>query len=174
MAILQPIAPKKHTAGLVVVVLVFALAKRKSAEAAAKSCAEGIRLFKLAGRPSQRDFVKVYGPNGPKMTWEQRVQSRRPGREVSGRAGRETRAVRVRLKVLAVLVFLQAVDLRYKMSWQVFTIVSPGREMCDFCSASSTARLYACWNFIMPRTKHAAFRYESIGAWSAFDRCAIP
>ena len=40
--------------------------------AAGKSRAEGIRLFTLAGRPSQQDFVKVYGPSGPKMTWAQR------------------------------------------------------------------------------------------------------
>jgi hypothetical protein len=34
---------------------------------------EGIRLFKVAGRPSKDDFVAVYGPNGPRMTWEQRA-----------------------------------------------------------------------------------------------------
>jgi len=40
-----------------------------------KSRAEGIRLFTLAGRPSKEDFVKVYGPAGPKMTWEQRAKA---------------------------------------------------------------------------------------------------
>jgi hypothetical protein len=50
-------------------------APRKSTNAAGKSRAEGIRLFKLAGRPSKQDFVKVYGPNGPKMTWEQRAKA---------------------------------------------------------------------------------------------------
>lgn len=60
------------------------------------------------------------------------------------------------------------------MPWQVFTFDAPlGREMCDFCSASPTARLYACRNFIVPRTKHAVFQHESIGAWSACDRCAV-
>ncbi len=49
--------------------------RKKSATAAGKSRAEGIRLFTLAGRPSQQDFVKVYGPNGPKMTWEQRAKA---------------------------------------------------------------------------------------------------
>ena len=49
-------------------------ASRKSASAG-KSRAEGIRLFQLAGRPSQQDFIKVYGPNGPKMTWEQRAEA---------------------------------------------------------------------------------------------------
>lgn len=42
---------------------------------AGKSRAEGIRLFALAGRPSKEDFVKVYGPPGPKMTWEQRAEA---------------------------------------------------------------------------------------------------
>ena len=42
---------------------------------AGKSRAEGIRLFALAGRPSKEDFVKVYGPAGPKMTWEQRAEA---------------------------------------------------------------------------------------------------
>lgn len=50
-------------------------APKKIANAAGKSRAEGIRLFALAGRPSQQDFVKVYGPNGPKMTWEQRAKA---------------------------------------------------------------------------------------------------
>jgi hypothetical protein len=47
----------------------------KKSTSAGKSRAEGIRLFQLAGRPSQQDFVKVYGPNGPKMTWEQRAKA---------------------------------------------------------------------------------------------------
>ena len=46
-----------------------------SANAVGKSRAEGIRLFTLAGRPSKEDFVKVYGPAGPKMTWEQRAKA---------------------------------------------------------------------------------------------------
>ena len=48
-------------------------ATKKSSTGAGKNRAEGIRLFALAGRPSKQDFVKVYGPNGPKMTWEQRA-----------------------------------------------------------------------------------------------------
>lgn len=32
--------------------------------------AEGTRLFALAGRPTKAQFVKVYGPQGPRMTWE--------------------------------------------------------------------------------------------------------
>jgi hypothetical protein len=37
--------------------------------------AEGTRLFALAGRPTRAQFVKVYGPQGPKMTWEQRAKA---------------------------------------------------------------------------------------------------
>jgi len=60
------------------------------------------------------------------------------------------------------------------MARQVFVIEpEPGREMCDFCGASATAQLYACRNFVVPRTKHAVFQHESIGAWSACDRCAV-
>jgi hypothetical protein len=34
---------------------------------------EGIRLFKLAGRPTKEQFIRVYGERGPKMTWKQRA-----------------------------------------------------------------------------------------------------
>ena len=34
---------------------------------------EGIRLFKLAGRPTKEQFIAVYGPTGPRMKWEQRA-----------------------------------------------------------------------------------------------------
>jgi murein L,D-transpeptidase YcbB/YkuD len=37
--------------------------------------AEGTRLFALAGRPTKAQFVKVYGPKGPKMTWTQRAEA---------------------------------------------------------------------------------------------------
>ena len=60
------------------------------------------------------------------------------------------------------------------MARQVFVFdAPPGREVRDFCSTSPTARLYACRNFIIPRTKHAVFQHESIGAWAACDRCAV-
>jgi hypothetical protein len=60
------------------------------------------------------------------------------------------------------------------MDRQIFFILpQPDREMCDFCSASPTSRLYACRNFVVPRTKHAVFQHESIGAWAACDRCAM-
>jgi len=37
--------------------------------------AEGTRLFSLAGRPTKVQFIKVYGPKGPKMTWDQRAKA---------------------------------------------------------------------------------------------------
>jgi hypothetical protein len=42
--------------------------------AARSHIAEGTRLYALAGRPTETDFIKVYGPKGPKMTWVQRAQ----------------------------------------------------------------------------------------------------
>jgi len=42
-------------------------------KAARAHIAEGTRLYALAGRPSKADFIKVYGPKGPKMTWAQRA-----------------------------------------------------------------------------------------------------
>jgi len=57
------------------------------------------------------------------------------------------------------------------MDRQVFTIQPlPGREMCDFCCTSPTARLYACRNFMW--LKHSMFAHESIGAWAACEECA--
>jgi hypothetical protein len=38
-------------------------------KAARAHIAEGTRLFALAGRPTKAQFIKVYGPNGPRMTW---------------------------------------------------------------------------------------------------------
>jgi hypothetical protein len=52
-------------------------AKKTATQAAVRSkaarahIAEGTRLYALAGRPTKAQFVKVYGPQGPKMTWEQ-------------------------------------------------------------------------------------------------------
>jgi hypothetical protein len=55
------------------------LAKPKQAQVRSKAArahiAAGTRLFALAGRPTKAQFVKVYGPQGPKMTWEQRAKA---------------------------------------------------------------------------------------------------
>jgi hypothetical protein len=45
----------------------------KGATAAGANRAEGIRLFQIAGRPSKQDFITVFGPLGPKLTWDQRA-----------------------------------------------------------------------------------------------------
>jgi hypothetical protein len=45
----------------------------KGANAAGASRAEGVRLFQIAGRPSKQDFMTVFGPSGPKLTWSQRA-----------------------------------------------------------------------------------------------------
>jgi hypothetical protein len=42
---------------------------------AGKARAEGIRLFKLAGRPTEEQFILVYGERGPKMTWGERAKA---------------------------------------------------------------------------------------------------
>jgi hypothetical protein len=44
-------------------------------KAARAHIAEGTRLFALAGRPTKAQFIKVYGPSGPKMTWAQRAKA---------------------------------------------------------------------------------------------------
>jgi hypothetical protein len=42
---------------------------------------EGIRLFKVAGRPTKEQFIRVYGERGPKMTWEQRAAAGVPAEQ---------------------------------------------------------------------------------------------
>ena len=42
---------------------------------------EGLRLFKLAGRPTRAQFVAVLGPNGPRMTWQQRAAAGVPAKQ---------------------------------------------------------------------------------------------
>ena len=55
------------------------LAKPRQPQATSKAArahiAKGTLLFALAGRPTKGQFVKVYGPKGPKMTWEQRAEA---------------------------------------------------------------------------------------------------
>lgn len=50
-------------------------ATKKSAKAAGKSRAEGIRLFNLAGRPTKQQFQLVYGERGHLLTWAQRAEA---------------------------------------------------------------------------------------------------
>jgi len=51
------------------------VAKPKRAQARSRAIAEGSRLFALAGRPTKAQFIKVYGPNGPRMTWQERAEA---------------------------------------------------------------------------------------------------
>jgi hypothetical protein len=55
------------------------LAKPKQTHVRSKAArahiAEGTRFFALAGRPTKAQFIKVYGPKGPAMTWEQRAEA---------------------------------------------------------------------------------------------------
>ena len=37
--------------------------------------AEGLRLFKLAGRPTREQCILVYGERGPRMTWAERAKA---------------------------------------------------------------------------------------------------
>jgi len=41
-------------------------------KSAAVNRAEGLRLFKVAGRPTREQCVLVYGERGPRMTWAER------------------------------------------------------------------------------------------------------
>ena len=42
---------------------------------------EGLRLFKLAGRPTKEQFRVVYGEKGPLMTWGQRAAAGVPAKK---------------------------------------------------------------------------------------------
>ena len=62
--------------------------------------AEGIRLFKLAGRPTGEQFVLAYGERGPKMTWQEHIHSRqRRERKDRDSLWREGAAMRFQFRV---------------------------------------------------------------------------
>ena len=46
-----------------------------SPEERGKARGEGLRLYKLAGRPSKKDFIAVFGPKGVAWTWEARAKA---------------------------------------------------------------------------------------------------
>jgi len=48
-------------------------AKNGVSAAAIKARAAGLKLFKVAGRPTKQDVILVYGKKGPVMTWAQRA-----------------------------------------------------------------------------------------------------
>jgi hypothetical protein len=45
---------------------------------AGKARAEGMRLFRLAGRPTREQFQFVYGERGHLMTWSERAKAGDP------------------------------------------------------------------------------------------------
>ena len=42
---------------------------------------EGIRLFKVAGRPTKEQFILIYGERGPRMTWAERAKAGVPAKQ---------------------------------------------------------------------------------------------
>lgn len=46
-----------------------------------KARAEGLRLFKVAGRPTREQVILVYGERGPVMTWAQRAKAGVPAKK---------------------------------------------------------------------------------------------
>jgi hypothetical protein len=61
-------------------------------KAARAHIAEGTRLFALAGRPTKAQFVKVYGPKGPTMTWAQRADAGVPAGKFQSVLAEKSRA----------------------------------------------------------------------------------
>lgn len=66
--------------------------------AAGKARAEGLRLFRVAGRPMREQVILVYGERGPVMTWAQRAAAGVPAAKFSG--GFESEAVGAISRVL--------------------------------------------------------------------------
>jgi hypothetical protein len=54
--------------------------KKLTAKEAGAARAAGMKLFALAGRPTKEQFIAVYGPNGAKMTWDQRAAAGVPAK----------------------------------------------------------------------------------------------
>lgn len=49
--------------------------------AAGKARAEGLRLYKLAGKPTREQVILVYGERGPVMTWAERAKAGVPAKK---------------------------------------------------------------------------------------------
>ena len=47
--------------------------KKLTPEQVSKARSAGVQLFIAAGRPTQSQFVRVFGKDGAKMTWKQRA-----------------------------------------------------------------------------------------------------
>jgi hypothetical protein len=55
--------------------------KKLTSKEAGAARAAGMKLFALAGRPTKAQFIAVYGPNGAKMTWDQRAAAGVPAKK---------------------------------------------------------------------------------------------
>ncbi len=53
----------------------------KVAPSVVKARAEGLRLFKVAGRPTREQVILVYGERGPVMTWAERAKAGVPAKK---------------------------------------------------------------------------------------------
>ena len=49
--------------------------KTQSQMAVSMNRAEGLRLFKVAGRPTREQVILVYGERGPRWTWAERAKA---------------------------------------------------------------------------------------------------
>src|SRR5258708_40245488 len=101
-----------------------------STTAAGKSRAEGIRLFMVAGRPSKEDFVRVYGPAGPKMTWEQRAKAGVPAEKFQGALAAAMRQAKERACRISLF---QSPPWSRRLTDPSTIEPFPRREMWDFC-----------------------------------------
>jgi hypothetical protein len=48
---------------------------------AGKARAEGLRLYRVAGKPTREQVILVYGERGPVMTWEERAKAGVPAKK---------------------------------------------------------------------------------------------
>jgi hypothetical protein len=48
---------------------------------AGKARAEGLRLYRVAGKPTREQVILVYGERGPAMTWDQRAKAGVPAKK---------------------------------------------------------------------------------------------
>ena len=51
----------------------------------------GLRLFKLAGRPTKEQFLVVYGKRGHLMTWTQRAEAGIPAEKFQAALAKQAR-----------------------------------------------------------------------------------
>ena len=75
--------------------------EKLSPEQAGKARAEGIRLFRIAGKPTKEQFQLVYGERGHSMTWEQRAAAGVPAEKFQEALSAKQRAKQTAVTRLA-------------------------------------------------------------------------